>query len=259
MPENKKRKKIIRRPKRLKHISFRAVAPNMVTILALSAGATSIRFALEDRWEFAVIAIVIAAFLDGLDGILARLLKSTSKFGAELDSLSDVISFGVAPATLLYLWALKDLGGLGWVIALSFIVCCALRLARYNSKLEDDDEPWRGAGFLTGLPAPVGAGLALLPIMLAFEFGSSLITKPETVGFYAALLCLGMVSKLPTYSLKTLIIRKDYMVHALLLVALFAAAATAYGWMTLIAFGVIYILSLPIGVFRFYKLSKSGL
>lgn len=243
---------------RLKHLSARAILPNMITVLALSAGATAIRFAIEGRWQAAMLAIVLAGILDGLDGSIARRLKSTSKFGAELDSLSDVISFGVAPALLLYMWGLKALGGLGWVIALAFTVCCALRLARYNSKLEDDEEPRRKAGFLTGLPAPVAAGLALLPVMAMTEFGPGFYTNPELLGLYAAVICLGMVSKIPTYAFRTLIIRHDYLVHALLVVVLFAAAVMAYDWRPLIAAGMFYIFSIPVSLYRFHILTKSA-
>ncbi|HXV73311.1 MAG TPA: phosphatidylcholine/phosphatidylserine synthase, partial [Sphingomonadales bacterium] len=157
--------------RRLRVLGFRFILPSSVTVLALAAGATAIRFALDGRFEAAMAAIVVAGVLDGIDGSIARFLKTPTKFGAELDSLSDVVSFGVAPAVLLYLWALKDLKGGGWILALAFIVCCALRLARFNSRLEDDDEPRRKAGFLTGIPSPVAAGLAILPVMAAAEFG----------------------------------------------------------------------------------------
>ncbi|MEE8258183.1 MAG: CDP-diacylglycerol--serine O-phosphatidyltransferase [Sphingomonadales bacterium] len=252
-PTEKKRK-----PKRLKHLSGRAIFPNMITILGLSAGATAIRFAMEGRWGLAVFAIVIAAVLDGLDGSVARLLKSTSKFGAELDSLSDMISFGVAPAVLLYSWNLKTLGGFGWIIALAITVCCALRLARFNSKLDDDDEPRRKAGFLTGLPAPVAAGLGIMPVMVMMEYGNGFFTSPEFVGVYTALLCFGMVSKIPTYAFRGLIIRRDYLVHTLLFVALFAAAVTAYAWQPFIFAGLFYLLTIPVSVYRFHILQKSG-
>ena len=254
MIEPKRKRKF--KPKRLKHLSFKAMAPNMITVLALSAGAFAIRFALEGRFEEAIFAVFIAAILDVLDGGIARLLKATSRFGAELDSLSDVISFGVAPAFILYNWSLKSLGGLGWVLALAFMVSCALRLARFNSKLEDDEEPRRKAGLLTGLPAPVGAVLGLLPLMLSVEVGLDFFKNPEIVGFYTALICFGMVSKIPTYSYRSMRFRKDMMVPILLLVALMAAAAPTYGWWTLIAPATFYILSIPVGVYRFYKLTK---
>lgn len=246
-----------RRPKRLQHLEMRNIFPSMVTVLGLSAGLTGLRFALDGRFEAAVVAIVIAGVIDGLDGTIARLLKTSSKFGAELDSLSDVISFGVAPAVLLYMWALKGLGGLGWLIALAFTVCCALRLARFTAKLDDDDEPRRKAGFLTGLPAPVAAGLALLPVMLTFEYGRGPLAQADFVAGYTALICLGMVSRVPTYSFRTLLIRREYLIHLLLMIGLFAAAVTAYGWMPLILGGVFYWLSVPVSWFRFYALMRA--
>jgi len=254
---NEPREKRNFRPKRLRHLSFRAMVPNMITVFALSAGATAVRFALEGRFEAAMLAIVIAGILDGMDGSIARMLKTPSRFGAELDSLSDVVSFGMAPAILLYLWELKELKGMGWILALAFVICCALRLARYNSKLEDDEEPRRKAGFLTGIPAPVGAGLALVPIMLNVELEANLFNIPAFVGIYTALICLGMVSKLPTYSFRTMIIRKDLMVPMLLVVGLLAAAVTTYGWWTLILVALFYISTIPVSVYRFHKISKT--
>lgn len=241
--------------RRLRHLGFRYILPSTVTVLALAAGATAIRFALDGRFEAAMMAIVVAGVLDGIDGSIARLLKTPTKFGAELDSLSDVVSFGVAPAVLIYLWALKDLKGGGWIVALAFIVCCALRLARFTSRLDDDDEPRRKAGFLTGIPSPVAAGLAILPVMLVAEYGPGFYARPELVAVYAAALCLGMVSKVPTYSFRTLLIRREYLVHLLLVVGLFAAAITAYGWMPLIAAGAFYWLSVPLSWYRFSRLT----
>ncbi len=246
------------RKKRFRDLSFNRMIPNILTLLALAAGLTAIRFGLEGRWEHAVLAIFVAAVLDALDGRIARLLKGASKFGAELDSLSDMISFGVAPAVLLYSWNLKTLGGFGWIIALAFTVCCALRLARFNSKLDDDDEPRRKAGFLTGLPAPVAAGLGLMPVMVMLEYGNGFFTSPEFVGVYTALLCFGMVSKIPTYAFRGLIIRREYLVHTLLLVSLFAAAVTAYAWQPFIFAGLFYLLTIPVSVYRFHVLNKSS-
>ena len=138
-------------------IPLRALLPNAITMLALCAGATGVRFAISGEFEKAVTAITVAALLDGIDGRVARLLRGTSRFGAELDSLSDVTAFGIAPALVLYLWALQMLGPVGWVAALSIAVCCALRLARFNIALDQDDLPKKQLGFTTGVPAPVGA------------------------------------------------------------------------------------------------------
>src|SRR5215510_133097 len=170
------------RQMRLRDQSLNRLIPNMLTIIALCAGLTAIRFGLLGHWEKAVFAIVVAGILDGLDGRIARLLNGASRFGAELDSLSDFISFGVAPALLLYYWTLNGLGGFGWALALLFAVCCALRLARFNTRLENTDLPAWTSRFFTGVPAPAGAGLALLPIFATLELGRGLVDRPVVVG-----------------------------------------------------------------------------
>lgn len=243
---------------RIRRFSMKTILPNVVTMLALSAGLTAIRFAINDNYEMAVIAIIIAGLLDGLDGSLARRLKSSSRFGAELDSLSDVVSFGVAPAIVLYLWALQNLGGIGWVASLSFTVCCALRLARFNSQLDDEDEAHKRAGFFTGIPAPMAAGLSLIPMMLEFELQNGVFSTPWLVGITTFLLCFGMVSRLPTYALKGLIVPREYLVPFLLLVGLFAAALTVYDWWTVATIGLVYVATMPISAMRFHKRRKNA-
>src|SRR3546814_6340099 len=151
--------------------SINRLIPKILTVSALCACLTSIRFALQDRWELAVLAIVIAGILDGLDGRIARLLDGASKFGAELDSLADFISFGVAPALVLYYWTMYAAGGLGWALSLLYAVCCALRLARFNTKLDNADLPAWPIPFFPRVPAPAGAGLSLLPLLATFQFG----------------------------------------------------------------------------------------
>ncbi|MCK5040831.1 MAG: CDP-diacylglycerol--serine O-phosphatidyltransferase [Sphingomonadales bacterium] len=235
-------------------ISIRGIIPNVVTILALIAGMTAIRFAIEGRFEHAVLAVVLAGVLDGLDGSIARLLKSTSTFGAELDSLSDVISFGVAPAMILYIWWLNNLDGNGWLLSLAFVVSQALRLARFNSQLEVDEEPRKKAGYLTGFPAPVAAALALLPMMVYFEWGVDFRIDKALLAIYIALICFGMVSKIPTFSFKQLVISKNQMVPLLLFVALFATSITVYGWLSIIAIGFLYIMSIPYIMWRYRRM-----
>lgn len=238
-------------------ISFRGIAPNVVTILALIAGMTAIRFAIEGRFEHAVLAVIIAGVFDGLDGSIARLLKSTSKFGAELDSLSDVISFGVAPAIILYIWWLDNLDGNGWVLSLAYVVCQALRLARFNSNLDAEDEPRKKAGYLTGLPAPVAAILALLPMMVFFEWGVDLRLDKTYLAIYLALVCFGMVSRIPTFSFKQLIILKSQMVPLLLFIGILATSITVYGWLSVIGIGFAYIMTIPYIVWRYQSMSKN--
>jgi CDP-diacylglycerol---serine O-phosphatidyltransferase len=229
---------MMRRPRRrLREQSINRLIPNMFTVLALCAGLTAIRFAVDQRWENAVIALVAAGIFDGLDGRIARLLGGSTKFGAELDSLSDVISFGVAPAVTLYLWSLKGASTLGWTVALIFAVCCALRLARFNTKLDDvDPMPWAGQ-FFTGVPAPAGAGLAVLPIMLAV----------------AGL----MVSRLPIYSFKKVKVPHHLIVPTLLAVGILAGLLISATWMTLILIGVAYIVNIPISIRSHARLRRA--
>ena len=152
-------------------LTMRAMIPNAITAAALCSGLTGIRFAIEGDWERALFAIVLAGVLDALDGRMARALKAQSRFGAELDSLADSLSFGMAPALVLFLWSLQDLPRLGWFAALGFAICCALRLARFNAQIDTEDQPHKSAGFITGVPAPVGAGLAFLPMFLWLASG----------------------------------------------------------------------------------------
>ena len=239
-----------------KRLGIRSIAPNVVTVLALSAGVTGVKFALDGRWEAAVFAIILAGIFDGIDGSVARMLKAASKFGAELDSLSDVVSFGVAPALVLYMWSLQSLGGVGWIISLGYVVCCALRLARFNSRIDADDEPRRQAGFLTGFPAPMAAGLAMVPLMIEFEWAKVLSDNPELVGVWVAFVSFGMVSSLPTFSLKQLNVRRDHLVPILLMVGLLAASLTAYGWSVLLLVGVWYISTMPFSLYRYSQYKK---
>src|SRR5580698_3362635 len=156
------------RPRRFRRVPVRMLAPNFVTVVALCAGLTAIRMAFEDRYGLALAAIVFAAFLDGIDGRLARLLKGTSRFGAELDSLADFVNFGVAPALILYFWTLHELKSAGWIAALAFAICAALRLARFNVMIEDPNRPAWAGNYFVGLPAPAGAITVLLPIYVHF-------------------------------------------------------------------------------------------
>jgi len=246
-----------RRPgARLRDQSLNRLIPNILTVLALCAGLTSIRFALDNRWEAAVIAIVIAAILDGLDGRIARLLDSASKFGAELDSLSDFVSFGVAPAILLYYWTLQSAGGLGWVIALLFGVCVALRLARFNTRIDNADLPAWTSRFFVGVPAPAGAGLSLLPIFATLEFGSGFFNTPAFTGVVTVVVAALMVSRLPTYSLKRVRVPHNLVVPTLLGVGFLAAALVSMPWLTMIVLGVAYAASIPFSILSYRRLER---
>src|SRR3990172_6287574 len=189
-----------RRPRQLPQVPVRVVLPNLITLLALCAGLTSIRMAAEQRFGLAIAFIAIAAALDGIDGRMARFLKSTSRFGAELDSITDFLNFGVAPAVLLYVWALDDLRSLGWIAALIFAICAALRLARFNAALDATDKPEWKANFFVGVPAPAGAMIVMLPLyveLVAVPHG--FLTAPVVL-VYTIAIGLLMVSKVPTWS-----------------------------------------------------------
>jgi len=241
---------------RLRDQSLNRLIPNMLTVLALCAGLTSIRFALDNRWEMAVFAIVIAGILDGLDGRIARLLDSTSKFGAELDSLSDFVSFGVAPAILLYYWTLQSAGGLGWVIALVFGVCVALRLARFNTRIDNTDMPaWTGR-FFVGVPAPAGAGLSLMPVFATLLLGPGPFDNPVFTGAVTIGVAALMVSRVPTYSLKRVRVPQHLVVPTLLGVGSMAALLVSMPWLTLTVLGVLYAASIPFSLLSYRRLER---
>jgi len=243
------------RQPRLRDQSINRLIPNMLTVMALCAGLTSVLYALHARWEFAVIAIVVAGVLDGLDGRIARLLNGQSKFGAELDSLSDFVSFGVAPALLMYQWHLSSLKGAGWALTLAFAVCCALRLARFNTKLDNTDLPAWTSRFFVGVPAPAGAGLALIPIMLTFEFGPGYFDHPYFVGAVMLGVALLMVSRVPTYSIKRIRIPHQHVMATLLVFGLLAAMFVSIPWLTLLGVGAVYIASIPPAIIAHRRLS----
>jgi len=238
---------------RLPPIPVRSLVPNVLTLLAMSAGLTAVRLAFLERWEHAVFAIILAGVLDGLDGRIARLLKGTSKFGAELDSLSDVIAFGVAPAMVGYLWSLHQVRGIGWVLALAFCVCCALRLARFNAVADDPDKPAWTVHYFIGAPAPIGAGIAVLPLILDFGLETDFFRTPAIAGAFMIASAFLMVSRVPTYSFKRIGVRRDYMLPVLIAVGLFAAMIASFFWITVAAAGLLYLGSILFAVRSFYK------
>jgi len=238
--------------RRLRDLPINRMIPSILTILALGAGLTAIRFGFQERWEAAVIAILVAAIFDGLDGRIARMLGQASKFGAELDSLSDIVCFGVAPAVLVFFWSLQDAGGVGWAAVMLFTVCCALRLARFNSRLEKPDRPVWAGRFFTGVSAPAGAGMALLPMILALGFQSSIFQSPAITGIVLVSVAGLMVSQVPTFSLKSDRIPQRYVLPILLAVGLTAGFFASAPWLTLAAVIIFYVGSIPFS-FRLYR------
>jgi CDP-diacylglycerol--serine O-phosphatidyltransferase len=237
------------RRRRFRRIPVRTLAPNLVTLLALCAGLTAIRLAFENRYGLALAAIVFAAILDGIDGRLARLLKGTSRFGAELDSLSDFVNFGVAPALILYFWGLHDLKSGGWIAAMVFAICAGLRLARFNVMIDDPERPAWASNFFVGVPAPAGAIIVLLPIYAVFlGVPRSPFLTWLTLAYTLAVACL-MVSRLPVFSGKRIGQRvPPEMVGPLVVVMVLAVALlVAYPWILLTAGTLAYLVSLPFG------------
>lgn len=240
-----------------RHLSVNTIIPNVLTLLALASGLTGMRFAFQERWEHAVMAIAVAAVFDALDGRIARLLKGASKFGAELDSLSDFVCFGVAPAMILYLWAMQDAGRAGWLVVMLFAMCCGLRLARFNVALEDENTPaWKG-NFFTGVPAPAGAGLVLLPMVLAFQLGDEVLRSPWVVCVF--LLCVGglFVSSVPTFSFKKMVVPRRRLLATMLGVAMVIAFIASLPWLSLSIILIGYLLSMPLSI-RAYKRYEAG-
>ncbi|MDQ4059616.1 MAG: CDP-diacylglycerol--serine O-phosphatidyltransferase [Pseudomonadota bacterium] len=244
--------------RRFRRIPLRVLVPNMVTLIALCSGLTAIRMSIEGRFEHAVIAILIAAVLDGVDGRLARLLRSTSRFGAELDSLADFVSFGVAPAILLYVWGFQEFKSLGWIVALVFAIAGGLRLARFNAALDQPARPLWQADFFTGMPAPAGAVTVLLPIYLdflgvqrtGFVAGASLV--------YSLLIAFLMISRVPTFSGKRTGQRvpREMVLPLFVFLVLFVALLVSFTWATLTGGTLLYLLALPLGVAHYRRLER---
>lgn len=237
-------------------IPFRAMIPNMITTLALCFGLTGVSLAIRGDWDKAIASIVLAGVLDGLDGRIARLLRAQSKFGAELDSLSDNIAFGTAPALILFLWSLKTVPRFGWIAALALAVSCALRLARFNARLDAAEQPHKSAGFNTGVPAPAGAGLAFMPIYLWLITGNDLFRRWELVMAWTVFVAALMISSLPTYSWSSIRIRRDWRLFALAGVALFGAALIVAPWPTLLALAALYLLMIPVALASYARVKR---
>ena len=262
------RKRIVK--KDLKEVDIRPMFPNMVTMSALACGLSSLQFSFWGNWSMAVICIALAAIFDGMDGRVARMLNTSSKFGAELDSLSDLIGFGVAPGFLLYRWTMaqdaivlggKDVSAIGvpWVLALFLAMCCALRLARFNTMLEEEPQPAYWTHFFVGLPAPGGAYVALLPIVFYFWTKADFLRNPWFVGFFMLFSAILMASRIPTPCLKKLHLPRlkssSYQTLGLVMVALIALVVSMMRnfWAVVSIFGIIYLIFLPLGIVYFVR------
>jgi CDP-diacylglycerol---serine O-phosphatidyltransferase len=237
------------------NFSLNRLIPNILTLLALCAGMTAIRFALQGKFELAVIAIMVAALLDGIDGRIARLLKATTELGAQLDSLSDFVSFGVAPSVLIYVWCLEPLHGFGWAVVVIFAICCALRLARFNAQL-GIEPPAFAYNFFIGVPAPAAAGLAILPMLLSFQFGDTVFRSPYLNAVVLAGVAALMVSRVPTYSFKRFGVKRDWVLTTFVVVGALAAFITTEPWATLSMIGLLYLGSIPASYFAYRRLVR---
>jgi CDP-diacylglycerol---serine O-phosphatidyltransferase len=241
--------RMLLRRARFRAIPVRTLVPNVITLLALCAGLTAIRLAVEDRLEWALAAIVFAAMLDGIDGRVARMLKGTSRFGAELDSLADFVNFGVAPALILYFWGLRDLKSAGWIAAMVFAICAALRLARFNVMIEDPNRPAWAGNYFVGVPAPAGAITVLLPIYVQFLGVPHFAFVAPVTFLYTLGIAFLMVSRLPVFSGKRLgkRVSPEMVLPVFVLIVLFFALLISYPWEVLTIGTVIYLMTLPLG------------
>ena len=236
--------------------SARMILPNMLTLIGVCIGLTSIRFALDGRFEFAIVAIIFAALIDGLDGRIARLIKGTSKVGKELDSLTDMISFGVAPAFIMYFWKLNTLGRFGWLLCLIYVICVALRLARFN--INSNQEPSWKDNFFEGVPSPAGGILVLTPLIFSLSgFDYIELNYNLIVPIFFIVTSFLLISKFPSYSFKKIVIPRKTTIFLLFGIVLFFGLLLIYTFNVIALSVVIYLLLLPISFMHFQKLKKN--
>lgn len=247
---------VLARRRLARSLSLRAVVPNAITAAALCAGLTGIRFAIAGDFEKSVQAVILAGMLDGIDGRAARLLKAQTRFGAELDSLADSISFGVAPALIVYLWTLREVPSMGWIAALAFAICCVLRLARFNARIDTLDQPHKQAGFLTGVPAPVGAGLAFLPMYLWLATERSEFANPIGVSVWMVVIAFLLISNLPTLSWSKMHPPRSVRIAVIALVGLLFASLLTEPWPTLALITIAYLALLPLGIVSYARVRR---
>ena len=233
----------------------RSLLPNTLTIIGVCLGLSSIKFALDGNYAISVVALTFAAILDTLDGRIARLIKGTSKVGKELDSLTDVISFGVSPGLIMYFWSIRSLGKIGWVIVLIYAVCCALRLARFNITNSEKSQNWK-INFFEGVPSPAAAGLVLLPLILDLSNFNFFVSNSYISAATMFITSILMISKVPTYSLKKISIPRSLTVFLLLGIGVYFALLIIYTFKTLFISGILYSIFIPISFFHFKKMEK---
>ena len=251
MEQNKKNFKIVSTK------NTRVILPNIFTLVGVCIGLSSIKFAFDGKFELSVLAIIIAAIIDGLDGRIARLIKATSKVGKELDSLTDVISFGVAPAFIMYFWSLNELGRVGWLICLIYVVCVALRLARFN--INSNTEPSWKDNFFEGIPSPAGGVLVLMPLIFNFsEFQIIELSYNTVVPIFFVTISILLISKIPTYSLKRIAVPRSTTIFLLFGIILYFGLILIYTFNTIVLSGLLYLLMIPISIFHYYKIKNKS-
>ena len=252
MEQQKKNLKIVSNTK------TRVILPNILTLVGVCIGLSSIKFALDAKYELAIIAVVFAAMIDGLDGRIARLIKGTSKVGKELDSLTDVISFGVAPAFIMYFWLLNNLGKFGWLLCLIYVVCVVLRLARFNVN-SNEESSWRD-NFFEGIPSPAGGILVLMPLIYSlsgFEFIK--INLETLVPIFFITISLLLISKFPTYSLKKIVVPRSMTIFLLFVIVLYFGFLLIYTFKAMFISGMLYLIFIPISFVHYFKINKKNI
>ena len=233
----------------------RIILPNIFTLVGVCIGLSSIKFAFDGRFEIAVLAIIVASIIDGLDGRIARLIKGTSKVGKELDSLTDVISFGVAPAFIMYFWKLNELGRIGWLICLIYVVCVALRLARFN--VNSSNQSYWQENFFEGVPSPAGGVLVLMPLIFSFsELQLIQINFDYIVPLFFVVISILLISKIPTYSLKRIVVPRSTTIFLLFGIVLYFGLLLIYNFNTILLSGLIYLAVIPVSIVHYFKIKS---
>ena len=252
MEQHKKNFKVVSNTK------TRVILPNILTLVGVCIGLSSIKFALDAKYELAIIAVVFAAMIDGLDGRIARLIKGTSKVGKELDSLTDVISFGVAPAFIMYFWLLNNLGKFGWLLCLIYVVCVVLRLARFNVN-SNEESSWRD-NFFEGIPSPAGGILVLMPLIYSLsDFEFIKINLETLVPIFFITISLLLISKFPTYSLKKIVVPRSMTIFLLFVIVLYFGFLLIYTFKAMFISGMLYLIFIPISFVHYFKINKKNI